>query len=204
MCMASKQPGVSAPAPQPPLTVQALGTQLRALRKQQKLTLESLAARANVSAGIMSQVERGQGNPSFNTLVQIAHALSIPVAQLFRGERTTSPVVRHDERRRLSIHRSAGDDLAIPELLTPGLDHALEALMIVAPPGYSTESTPFSHDGEEFGIILEGTHEVHLGGVCYTLECGDAITYSSRLPHWYRNPTDQIVRSIWVITPPTF
>ena len=51
---------------------------------------------------------------------------------------------------------------------------------------------------------VEGRHEVHLGDATYTLEPGDSITYSSRLPHWYRNPGDEPVRSLWVITPPTF
>ena len=53
-------------------------------------------------------------------------------------------------------------------------------------------------------MILEGRHEVHLGEESYTLGPGDSITYSSRVPHWYRNPGDEPVRSIWVITPPTF
>ena len=191
-----------------PITMAALGAQLRSLRKTRELTLEQLAARSGVSAGLLSQMERGQGNPSFNTLVQVAHALSVPVASLFRTESSGSPVVRRAERRRIDIHAGeAGDTAAEPtvtELLTPSLAGALEVLLIEVPPGYSTEATPFTHEGEEFGLILEGRHEVHLGDAVYTLEPGDSITYSSRLPHWYRNPGDEPVRSLWVITPPTF
>ena len=191
-----------------PVTMAALGAQLRTLRKTRDLTLEQLAARSGVSAGLLSQMERGQGNPSFNTLVQVAHALSVPVASLFRAEATGSPVVRRAERRRIDIHAGDGSGVGaeptVTELLTPSLAGALEVLLIEVPPGYSTESTPFSHEGEEFGLILEGRHEVHLGDAAYTLEPGDSITYSSRLPHWYRNPGDEPVRSIWVITPPTF
>lgn len=196
-----------------PITMAALGAQLRSLRKSRELTLEQLAARSGVSAGLLSQVERGQGNPSFNTLVQVAHALSVPVASLFRTEATGSPVVRRADRRRIDIHAAdalgagAGGAAAEPtvtELLTPSLAGALEVLIIEVPPGYSTEATPFTHEGEEFGLILEGRHEVHLADATYTLEPGDSITYSSRLPHWYRNPGDEPVRSLWVITPPTF
>ena len=78
----------------------ALGAQLRTLRKTRDLTLEQLASRSGISAGLLSQMERGQGNPSFNTLVQVAHALSVPVASLFRAEASGSPVVRRAERRR--------------------------------------------------------------------------------------------------------
>jgi transcriptional regulator with XRE-family HTH domain len=197
-----------AEAPGVPVTMASLGAQLRTLRKTRELTLEQLAARSGVSAGLLSQMERGQGNPSFNTLVQVAHALSVPVASLFRAESSGSPVVRRADRRRIDIHAGDGSDGAgeptVTELLTPSLAGALEVLLIEVPPGYSTEATPFTHEGEEFGLILEGCHEVHLGEAVYTLEAGDSITYSSRIPHWYRNPGDVPVRSIWVITPPTF
>ena len=48
---------------------------IRKLRKAQGKTLEQLAQISGVSAGLLSQVERGQGNPSFSTLVQIAPRL---------------------------------------------------------------------------------------------------------------------------------
>ena len=198
-------PSSAAPASgseRPALTVAAVGTEIKRLRKLRGRTLEQLATGAGVSAGLLSQVERGQGNPSFNTLVQVAHALGIPVARLMVGEQISSPVVRRSERRRLNL--GANDDLVLMELLTARLDSALEAIRIVAEPGYSTEDTPFVHDGEEFGIVLEGTHAVNVGGVHYVLQAGDSISYSSTIPHWYENPGDVTSVSLWVVTPPSF
>ncbi len=197
--------GAAAPgagSERPPLTVQAVGTEIKRLRKLRGRTLEQLASGARVSAGLLSQVERGQGNPSFNTLVQVAHALGIPVARLMAGEQISSPVVRRSERRRLNL--GGNDDLVLAELLTARLDSALEAIRIVTEPGYSTEDTPFVHDGEEFGIVLEGTHAVNVGGAHYVLEAGDSISYSSTIPHWYENPGDVTSVSLWVVTPPSF
>ena len=189
--------------PPPLLTVPTLGVRIRELRLDRRLTIEELAAKASVSAGLLSQLERGQGNPSFNTLVQIAHALAVPITELFQPEPTGSPVVRAAERQSLSLHDGA-PGTAANFLLTPTANTTLEAVLVEVPPGYSSEETPFVHEGEEFGFILEGRHEVHLGDTCYTLEPGDSITYSSRIPHWYRNAGDTPVRSIWVITPPTW
>jgi transcriptional regulator with XRE-family HTH domain len=182
-----------------------VGAQIRSLRKAKGMTLEYLAARSGVSTGLLSQLERGQGNPSFNSLVRIAHALGTPVAQLMHAETDRSPVVRRDERRNLHVPASAdGAAAATHELLTPRLDQLLEAVWVEAPVGYSTEATPFSHAGEEFGIVLSGQHEVHVGDACYVLEAGDSISYPSTLPHWYRNPGPEPVTAIWIITPPTF
>lgn len=180
-----------------------VGDELRRLRKARDLTLEELARRASVSVGLISQIERGRGNPSFNTLVQVAHALSVPIARLFHTADDSSPVVRVHERRNLEMPGSADVD-AVHQLLTPGLRNALEALWVEAPPGYDTSSNPFTHAGEEFGLILAGRHEVTVDGVTYELGPGDAITYPSTAPHSYRNPGPEVVKAVWVITPPTF
>ncbi len=188
-------------ADRPPLTVQVVGSEIKRLRKIQGWTLEQLASTSGVSAGLLSQVERGQGNPSFNTLVQVAHALGIPVARLVAGEQMTSPVVRREDRRQLNL---PNDELVVAELLTIRPDSALEVIRIETEPGYSTEDTPFVHEGEEFGIVLEGTHAVNVGGAHYVLRAGDSISYDSTIPHWYENPGESTSVSLWVVTPPSF
>ncbi len=65
-----------------------MGVRLRALRKERKLTTERLAETAGVSAGLISQIERGHGNPSFATLVQLAHGLQLPIGQLLQPVET--------------------------------------------------------------------------------------------------------------------
>lgn len=180
-----------------------VGTQIRALRKMRKLTIEETGRRSGISTGLLSQIERGRANPSFNTLAQLAHALEIPIGRLFHyAEDKPPPVVRAKERRSLDFHERQGD--ASHSLLTPSLDGALEVVWVEAPPDYDTSDTPFAHPGEEFGIVLEGRHEVYLDGVRYELGPGDSITYSSAVPHWYRNPGPAPVTAIWVITPPSF
>src|SRR5690606_21966981 len=83
----------------------AVGTRIRSLRKERGLTLDRLAELTGLSTGIISQVERGLANPSFSTLVQLAHGLGIPVGMLFQfQEEHRSPVVRKSERRRLDGH----------------------------------------------------------------------------------------------------
>lgn len=182
--------------------MEQIGSRLRAIRDQQGRTIKELADLADVSVGHISQLERGKGNPSFNTLVQIAHALDVPFARLLYTTDATSPVVRAGSRRNLDPHN--GSSGAIHQLLTPSLKHALEVVWVEEPPGYNSEATPFQHAGEEFGLILQGQHTVWLDGVPYELEPGDSITYASTTPHWYSNRGDTTVKAVWVITPPTF
>ena len=192
----------ASPLSPPRMTIGAVGGKIRKLRKAQGKTLDQLAQSSGVSAGLLSQVERGRGNPSFSTLVQIAHGLGVSVARLVVEEQPASPVVR--SRERLRLDPGATGDLITAELLTPRLDSTLEVIRITTLPGYSSEETPFVHEGEEFFIVLEGKQAVTVDGVRYVLATGDSIAYSSHLPHWYENAGNTVSVSLSVITPPSF
>lgn len=192
----------ASPLGQPRMTIGVVGGKIRKLRKAQGKTLDQLAQVSGVSAGLLSQVERGRGNPSFSTLVQIAHGLGVSVARLVVEEQPASPVVR--SRERLRLDPGSTGDLITAELLTPRLDSTLEVIRITTLPGYSSEATPFVHEGEEFFIVLEGAQAVTVDGVRYVLATGDSIAYSSHLPHWYENAGDIVSVSLSVITPPSF
>jgi transcriptional regulator with XRE-family HTH domain len=187
----------------PAAIIQGVGEVVRRQRKALSMSMDQLAQKAGVSIGLVSGLERGRGNPSFNALVQVAHALNLPVASLLSPTDTVNPVVRAGARRSLDLH-GHGEVDARHELLTASLDQTLEAVCVTAPPGYDTSATPFQHPGEEFGIVLSGRHEVYLDGHCYELGPGDSISYPSSKAHWYRNPGPEPVTAIWVITPPTF
>lgn len=178
----------------------SLGEQVRGLRFEQKMTLEELAERAGVSTGLLSQIERGIGNPSYVTLARIARALNVPLASLFQGPDGRAFVVKKG-RRRKRLYRDRGVTI---ELLTPRWNRQLEMYWAKIPAGYSSESHPWMHKGvgEEMVFVVEGTIEISVGGEMFTLEAGDSITFPRTLPHWYRNSTRQTAIVIGAVAPP--
>jgi len=202
--MASSDP-VPGPGASVTALLSALGAQIRVLRKQRGFTLERLSERSGLSMGIVSQIERGMANPSFATLAQLAHGLDIPVARLLHvSDGARSPVVRKGERRRIDGHGIGVEPESLYELLTPDLHGALEVLWLETPPGHDTSATPFTHNGEEVGIVLSGSLDVYIDGVCHHLDAGDSIRYSSSVPHWYHNVGEEKCTAIWVVTPPSW
>jgi transcriptional regulator with XRE-family HTH domain len=71
-------------APRPTLMRDALGETLRAARVGEKLTLREVSARAMVSLGYLSEIERGQKEASSELLNAICGALDVPLADLLR------------------------------------------------------------------------------------------------------------------------
>ena len=65
-----------------------LGMRVRYLREQKKMTLEDLSFEANVNKNYLSDLERGNRNPTVKILERIALALNISLEELFKGIRT--------------------------------------------------------------------------------------------------------------------
>lgn len=166
------------------------------------MTVERLGRDAGVSTGLISQLERGRGNPSFLTLQRLAEALELPFGHFMQGPQSQGGmVVRASQRKRLI--RPHPTEI-VHELLTPDLRRSLEMLRTSVPPGWSNEDQPFHHKGEECVHVLSGTLQVTVGSSSWNLAEGDSITYDSGTPHWYANHTDTPVIIIGAVTPPSF
>ena len=62
-----------------------LGTRLRQLRKQHRLTLVDLGEKTKLSVSFLSEIEREQTNPSLETIEKIARCYGLTVNQLLEG-----------------------------------------------------------------------------------------------------------------------
>ncbi len=194
------------------------GSRLRAFRKERRLTMAQIAEKSNLSRSFISQVESGQVAPSIASIKRICDVLEISLAALFDDSNggngpsaravpsdldRSNPAVRIVRKDRRKAFKYPGAE-SMNYLLVPDLQGRLEVILGVMQPGETSESESWSHDGEEFGLILEGTYELTVDGFPYILEEGDTIYYPSRLPHSARVIGDRPVRWIWVITPPSF
>ena len=182
--------------------VAGLGRALRSARLEKGLTVERLASEAGVSTGLISQLERGLGNPSFLTMQRLAEALGLPFGHFMQGPTPQGGmVVRADQRKRLIVPHPTE---IVHELLTPDLRGSLEVLRTTVPAGWSNADQPFRHPGEECVHVLSGRLEVTVGNAAFELGEGDSITYDSSTLHWYTNRSDQPALVIGAVTPPSF
>lgn len=184
--------------------IATIGRRLREAREG-RFTVRELAAAAGVSVGLISEIERGKGNPSFQTLFRVSQALGLQVGDLIGAydadaSTTAATVVRRNRRKRLQM----GEGGLVHELLTPNLQGDLEMLLTVVPSGFSNEDDVFKHVGEECVFVIEGALEVTVGNESFALESGDAITYDSGVEHWWRNSSGVDAQVVGAVTPASF
>lgn len=78
-----------------PVLRQVVGETLRGLRMRQRRTLREVSASARVSLGYLSEVERGQKEPSSELLAAICTALDVELSELFAE---VSQTLRREEK----------------------------------------------------------------------------------------------------------
>lgn len=180
--------------------ISKVGSIISRERKQRQMTIAELAGKAGISSGLLSQLERGLGNPSIETLSQLARTLSIPIGTFFETANSPPGEVIHPHSRRRLVLEDAGMTY---QLLVPDMQGALSMLYIELPPGFSNANAPFNHHGEEVVFVLSGTIEIHIGDRQWLLNAGDSIRFQSTIDHWYRTFDERVV-VITAQSPPSF
>ncbi|UYM04305.1 helix-turn-helix domain-containing protein [Solicola gregarius] len=178
----------------------AVGERIRRTREERGLSVRELASRAGLSAGMISQVERGITDPSLQTLRVIAKVLNTPLFDFFAAaEADDVAIIRADARMTI---RSPHGGLTYTRL-SPGSGR-IEVLEGVLQPGASSSDEPWAHPSEECVVVTAGSLVVEVSGQTHRLGLGDSCYFDSRLPHRYLNDTAEPTRFTLAITPPSY
>jgi transcriptional regulator with XRE-family HTH domain len=179
-----------------------VGDRLRAIRKLRRVTLRTVADRADLSESFLSQVERGRANASVASLRRIAAALGVNVADLFEpnGEPSRPRVLRRESRPALGFGL-----LGRKYMLTPRPLEHLQVIVGEFDAGGSTGDEPYTHgDSEELLVVLDGVVHLQLGTEVFELRTGDSIDYRSSTSHRLTNAGDGTAEVMWIISPPSY
>ena len=180
-----------------------VGKKIRRLRKAEGLTLKELAEKVQLSESFLSQVERGITSPSITSLKRIGDILGATIASFFESglEKGKTLFFNRNQTEGLRSELSKAKFF----LLGPRTPRALMAPYVIEMEPGSTEGLrPYSHQGEEFAMVLEGTVEIKAKGETYLLRKGDAVYFDSSFPHGWSNKSKKTAVVLWICSPSTF
>ena len=195
-------------------THDSLGHRIQARRKYAGLSLRDLAAKTALTASFISQVERGQTNPSIDSLRRIAEALQVSLLYFLSDHQPPRQKSRARKNSALTynpvVHAHARPQLTLPvsgvtyELLTPDLAHKMEAVCGRLAPGTGNVARRLREPTEEFIYVLAGALCVGLDAGEHILHAGDSIYFSGTTLQKLACASKEDAVWISVITPPVF
>lgn len=175
-----------------------LGAAIRALRLSRNMTMAELAKRASLSAAMISKIESGDGNPSLNSIREIAAALEVPVAYLFAQEIAwPMEIVAVNHKR---VYSYSGATYTV--IVSP-ISKETKVIILEAEAGTERGSVPIPHEpheGFEQGIVIQGEMTFTVGNKAHVLRPFDSISFPSTLHHGWKNSGPGVCKAVWAIT----
>jgi transcriptional regulator with XRE-family HTH domain len=162
-----------------------VGQRIREYRQAKGWTLEKLGSECNLTASFLSQVERNQSSLSIVSLETICEAIGVPVHELLKKD---GSIERLDDSEVFVTKKASPDRIQLASTAIsyryvssqkPG--SVVEVLTAEFPPGHMHPQA--SHNGKEFGYVLEGQVRLRVGAQEHLLEQGDSYHFAATDAH---------------------
>lgn len=173
-----------------------IGSRIKNLRINQRITLKELAKKTGLTTSFLSQIERNITSPSIGSLEKIAQALNTKIGYFFE---------REEKKELIFIKKSAGKkfiDKGISfETLAAGfLNIKMQPQIFTLETGAELTKELITPLGEKFGMVLRGRIEFLYGEEKLIFEEGDSIycAYSQNFQK-LTNIGDTEAKLLWII-----
>ena len=162
---------------------------LKRLREERNLSLGQLAQLAGVSKVVLSQIEKGDSNPTINTIWKITGALQLPYTRLLE-----LPEIQAVHIKKKDIVELEEDKYHIFSYYPKDRHRNFELYQIEMDPGCVHPSIGHSTNSSEYIMMIDGTAIIEVDGKEYVLEADDGLYFEASVPHCYKNISDQKVK----------
>lgn len=177
-----------------------IGPRLQACRKERKLTLADLAAMSGVSRSMLSEIERGNANPTYGTLWNLTRALKIDLNSLISG---TSE--QRDDRidlqpQNLTPTIRSADGTCTLQILSPAnMVSIIEWYMLTFEPAGKLISDPHGAGTTEHLHCTEGEIVVRSAGSETLVRAGETARYAADVPHSLSNAGSTVATAFLIV-----
>jgi quercetin dioxygenase-like cupin family protein len=166
------------------------------------MPLRELASKTDLSIGALSQIERGDMTPSLSSMIRIAQSLERPMGHFFdHPGPLRQEAVFIEKGKEALLHSSL--NRSVYRLYYDETSN-VEIVKVIFEVSGTTGDEKYQHEGEEWGMVLEGRLKVELGNKTYILNEGDSIFFKSDVPHRLLNAYKGRTVEVWYNSPPLY
>jgi DNA-binding XRE family transcriptional regulator/quercetin dioxygenase-like cupin family protein len=178
--------------------VSSIGPKVKRLRQEQRLSLQQLAVKAEVSAAAIHKIERNDMVPTITTLLKVAAALDHPVTYFVEQDGgQPDRVVFTPAARRPALFSPHGG-LTLGGVSGPSAPFRCAAALATVDPGADSGDEPLVHAGEELVFTLKGALVFDIAGKRHKVGVGDALHFMGDEPHHWANEGKTEARVLWI------
>jgi len=170
-----------------------IGNRIKERRRERNITVQELATNANVSKGLISQIENSRTIPSLIVLIDIIKALDIDLNVFFKDIRHKDQDIEPIIKRKADYHHFEKEDAQgfhYQRIFTKSIkDSTVDVVILELEPDAHRELV--QTEAWEYKYILTGEVEYIFNDKRYHLSAGDSMLFDGRIPHTPKNNTTQ-------------
>jgi transcriptional regulator with XRE-family HTH domain len=168
-----------------------IASNLKRLRTERKLSLSKLAELSGVSKVMIGQIERGESNPTINTIWKIANGLKVSYTTLIDEPTSNLLLVKKED----TTNQSSEDGkYRIYCSFTSHNQRNFELFTVELDADSSYNSNAHGEKIQEYILIFEGELTLKIEGQEYLLKSGDSIMFDASKPHIYQNSSGEMAK----------
>lgn len=158
----------------------AVAVNVRRHRLAQGRSLRELAESSGTSKGLLSQLERGNANPTLDLLGRVAASLDLTINDLIRAPLLTPEVIRADPH-----STDPADRVAIRTLFSTFDRRRIEMSEAILAPRSPSDRSAHGKGSIEYAYVVRGAVRVESDDWSVDVDEGDAVKFSAEAVHRY-------------------
>ena len=166
-----------------------ISNRVKERRREKNITVQELAQRANVSKGLISQIENSRTIPSLIVLIEIVKALEIDLNEFFkdiRSKNTDLPFLVKRKNEYDHFEKEHANGFHYQRIFTQLINQSTVDIVIL-------ELEPDANrplvetDAFEYKYVISGEIEYQFNDDKIILNQGDSMLFDGRIPHTPKN-----------------
>jgi transcriptional regulator with XRE-family HTH domain len=179
-----------------------ISTKIKEKRKAKGITVQELANKADVSKGLISQIENNRTVPSLLVLVNIIRALSLDMNEFFNDiyqNKHTPKVLLKKKEEYQPFEKENAKGFFYNRVLTRNIKDSTVDIVLLELKEGAKRPQLVKTDAYEYKYVVKGTVEYLINNETYNLEEGDSLFFDGRLPHKPTNvgPGDAVILVVY-------
>jgi len=171
-----------------------ISNKIKEKRKAKGITIQELADKAEVSKGLISQIENNRTVPSLLVLINIIRALNLDMNEFFNEigtEQQSSKVIIKQEAAYQVFEKETAKGFLYKRVLTRSVKNYPVDIVILELKKGARRTQMVKTDAYEYKYIIQGKVEYQIENEKYILNTGDSLFFDGRLGHKPANIGDE-------------
>ena len=161
---------------------QIISDNLKRLRMERNLSLGQLAELSGVSKVMLCQIEKGDTNPTINTIWKIANGLKVSYTALMEKSEHVATVIAKSD---IVMQNDEDGHYRLYCYYPTSPQRNFEVFQVELDAGYSHTTIGHSEKSQEYIMILEGELSFTVNDQTFILHQDEAISFTASAKHTY-------------------